>query len=114
MIARLVLLAFSLGACGSAQRGAPDDRPFKPSTDAERLGQRVFMRECNSCHPGGGTGVGPAINDKPLPAAMIKLQVRSGLGAMPAFSEEKIPDAELDALATYLVALRRHGGEDDD
>jgi mono/diheme cytochrome c family protein len=67
------------------------------------------MAHCQPCHPGGEAGLGPAINDKPLPGFLIRLQVRSGVGAMPAFSAEEISVDELAALTAYLKALRRHG-----
>jgi mono/diheme cytochrome c family protein len=73
--------------------------------DAQQLaGQRVFMRECNGCHPQGDGGLGPALNNKPVPAAAIKLQVRKGMGAMPAFTEADISAEELDALVAFMSA----------
>ena len=47
-----------------------------------------------------------AINNKPLPAALIKFQVRHGLGA-PAYKADHIDQRELDLIAAYLIALRR-------
>lgn len=73
------------------------------------IGERVYMAKCQQCHPGGEGGLGPAINNKPLPGWFIKFQVRSGLGAMPAFSSAEIPGPELDAMVDYLKTLRRHG-----
>lgn len=78
------------------------------SADVTR-GQRVFMENCHQCHPGGEGGLGPAINNKPLPGFMIKLQVRAGVGAMPAFSADAIAPDELDTLIAYLRALRAFG-----
>lgn len=66
------------------------------------------MKHCSQCHPGGEAGVGPAINDKPLPGFLIRFQVRQGLGAMPAFSIERITDDQLTDVITYLQALRGH------
>jgi mono/diheme cytochrome c family protein len=77
------------------------------SPKAER-GEKIFMRNCYQCHPGGEAGLAPAINNKPLPGSMTKAQVRLGVGAMPCFSRQEIPDAELDDLVAYLKALRRH------
>jgi mono/diheme cytochrome c family protein len=71
------------------------------------MGERVFMAQCQQCHPGGAAGLGPAINNKPLPAFLIRYQVRRGLGAMPEFDEAVISDADLDALVAYLQELRR-------
>jgi hypothetical protein len=36
-------------------------------------------------------GVGPALISKPVPGLLMKLQVRLGMGAMPAFSTADIP-----------------------
>jgi mono/diheme cytochrome c family protein len=64
------------------------------------------MRACYQCHPGGMAGLGPAINDKPLPGWLIKTQVRQGLGAMPSFDESELSDADLEALVEYISALK--------
>jgi mono/diheme cytochrome c family protein len=93
-------------ACGSARRSAALGAPPVPATAEILRGQRVFMRACHACHPGGETGLGPSLNDKPLPGFMIALQVRRGLGAMPAFSREELPDDELAALVEYMRARR--------
>lgn len=98
------LLAF--GCAANARRGEPSYRPMAIDTPQLKQGQRVFMNKCQSCHPGGEGGMGFALNNKPLPAGLIKLQVRKGLGAMPSFGPEQISDEELDALAAYVVALR--------
>jgi mono/diheme cytochrome c family protein len=66
------------------------------------------MRHCDQCHPRGEAGLAPAINNKPLPAFLMKLQVRQGLGAMPSFSKDDIRDAELENIVAYLQALRHH------
>jgi mono/diheme cytochrome c family protein len=108
---RLLLVASLAVAagCGSPRRSEPLVGPLVVAGDAAR-GERVFMAECHSCHPGGEGGTGPSLNDKPAPAFLIRFQVRRGLGAMPAFPREKIDDGALDDLVAYVVALRRHGG----
>lgn len=104
----VLLLASPLfAACAPAQRGEPFTPRVRPASAEAEAGERVFMRMCNECHPGGAAGLAPALNNKPLPAWMIRWQVRHGLGAMPAFGPEVIPDDELDALVTYLIELRR-------
>lgn len=103
---RTVLVAAAvcaaLAACGTARRVAePDLR------DPVLLAGHVsFMRNCHQCHPRGEAGLGPALNNKPLPAFLIRTQTRAGLGSMPAYPPEVLPDAELDAIAAYLVHLR--------
>lgn len=103
-------IGVALLACGCAanvRRGEPSTRPLALDTPQLKMGQRIFMNKCQPCHPGGEGGVGLALNNKPLPAGLIKFQVRHGLGAMPAFGPEIISDEELDALAAYVVALRQ-------
>jgi mono/diheme cytochrome c family protein len=108
-IAALALVV-AIGCGGSARRGEPIAGPLVLTSEAARRGERVFMEHCHSCHPGGEGGVGPALNNKPAPRFLIGLQVRQGLGAMPAFPPDRIDDRALDDLVDYVVALRRHGG----
>jgi mono/diheme cytochrome c family protein len=92
-------------ACSSPASEPLTGRPAL-AAEAER-GERLFMRHCHACHPGGEAGLAPGIADKPLPRALMRLQVRAGVGAMPAFSEEELPAGDLDALLDYVAALRR-------
>src|SRR5205814_920910 len=92
--------------CGEARRSEPIVGSKPPTGPIVSSGQVAFMHFCNQCHPGGAAGLGPSINNKPLPPAMIKMQVRHGLGVMPAFSEQQIPDDQLDAIVAYLKWLR--------
>ena len=99
--------ALTIVACGTPRRDAPFTGPQLPPNEQIQLGARVFASSCNGCHPGGADGIGPAMNNKPLPTWLMRFQVRHGLGAMPAFGPDDIDDAQLDALLTYLVWLRR-------
>lgn len=101
-----LLSSVLFAACGTARRGAPLQAPFAPAAEEEARGEGLYMRFCNGCHPGGEGGLG--LNNKPLPQWAIRFQVRRGLGAMPAFSDEVIPADDLDALVAYMKALRRH------
>lgn len=92
--------------CGSARRGEPIAGALASLSTEERAGREVFMQACYQCHPGGMAGLGPAINDKPLPGWLIKTQVRQGLGAMPSFDESELSETDLDALVAYLAALK--------
>lgn len=107
MAALLVLLV--LAACGPAWRGEPFGAPVRLASAEAEAGQLVFVRHCHECHPGGAAGLGPALNDKPLPGFLIRYQVRHGLGAMPEFDEKWISDEELDQLVAYIMELRRAG-----
>jgi mono/diheme cytochrome c family protein len=105
----LVLLScapFLLAGCGLVRRDVTTSEAVAIERELVEQGKKVFMTYCHQCHPGGEAGVGPGLNNKPLPRFLIKLQVRQGFGAMPAFSEETIDDFKLEALITYLFRLR--------
>ena len=93
--------------CGSKRRDVPYTEPLNLSDPQVAQGQRVFAVHCHQCHPGGAAGLGPALNNKPLPEDLIKTQVRKSLfGSMPSFPQQRISDEELDALVRYVKALR--------
>jgi mono/diheme cytochrome c family protein len=96
--------ALLLTAC-AARRGAPFEPPLELN-EQQRRGQIVFMQHCNKCHPQGEGGLGPALNNKPLPGPAIRVQVRRGVGAMPKFSEAQIDDEDLSALSAYLLEVQ--------
>ena len=98
-----------LASCGSARRGEPIAGRFSISSPEMRQGQKVFMKYCDQCHPGGEAGLAPAINNKPLPTFLMRFQVRHGVGAMPAFNQQDISEEDLDHLLTYLKELKSHG-----
>jgi mono/diheme cytochrome c family protein len=102
------LLALLLAGCSTARRGEPIEGPLPITSEKVARGQKVFMTHCHKCHPGGEAGLGFALNNKPLPGPMIKMQVRAGVGAMPSFSKELLPDDQLDDLIAYLETLRKH------
>lgn len=108
----VTLIAALVGAGGAVACAGWRIDPLRASavdgdTAQERRGQQLFAVHCHQCHPWGTAGLGPALNNKPLPGIAIAAQVRRGLGEMPAFSEAELSDAELDALVAYVEALRR-------
>lgn len=105
--APLVCVAVLLMSCGSARRSEPIKGAARIANPQTAHGRLVFMNSCNRCHPGGEAGLGPAINDKPLPEFLMKTQIRAGLGAMPAFPKSELSDADVDAVIAYLKAIRR-------
>jgi mono/diheme cytochrome c family protein len=104
----LGLIAFLTG-CGSSKRGEPAAGPLDLASAQLIEGRKAFHHHCHECHPGGEAGLGPALNNKPLPGFLIRLQVRKGFGAMPGFSREHLSDRELDDLIAFLKKLRRSG-----
>jgi len=112
LLAGIAAAAMTIAAgCGSARKGDLSEQRFKEDPQLA-TGRISFMHNCNQCHVQGGPGLGPGIIDKPLPAAAMKLQVRTsvvGAGTMPKFGPEKIPDQELDAIIKYIQVLRSEG-----
>jgi mono/diheme cytochrome c family protein len=103
----LIAAAVALvAACGPQRRGALVGRPVVPDTAAERRGERLFFRHCSRCHPGGEAGLGPALNDKPLPEGAVETQIRAGVGSMPAFPDRVLDDEQVSAIADYVTELR--------
>jgi mono/diheme cytochrome c family protein len=105
-LAGALSLVVGLSACGPKHRGEPQGPRVKPDTVAEARGEWLFSRYCYKCHPGGGAGLGPSLNDKPLPELAIRTQIRKGVGAMPAFGANELRDVDVDALAKYVQELR--------
>lgn len=103
----LALSFAGVGACAGARRSEPFAPELQLSTAEEVRGEIVFAQQCAQCHPNGEAGLGPAINDRPVPRALIATQIRLGVGAMPAFDEDTLSDDDVDAVTAYLVALRR-------
>jgi mono/diheme cytochrome c family protein len=96
-----------VAGCGAARRSEALRGPLVLEGPIAQQGEQLFMRECDYCHPLGDQGLGPALSNKPLPGPAIKLQVRKGVGAMPSFSEQELSNADVDAIAEYVVALRK-------
>ena len=106
-----LITLFCIVSCGTARRGEPIGDPLQLNEQQLR-GQKVFMTYCNKCHPGGEAGLGPALSNKPVPGFTIRLQIRKGFGAMPAFKENVISDEQLDDLMAYINTLRKQDPED--
>jgi mono/diheme cytochrome c family protein len=69
-------------------------------------GEQIFIRNCNTCHPGGRAGMGPSLENfaKDYPTDdKLKAFLRKGKGMMP--SQERLSEQEMDNLVTYLHAL---------
>lgn len=102
----LVVLAL-VGLCACDQRRSDPFVGPVELNEQQLRGEWFFFRNCNECHPQGESGLGPSMNDKPLPDALIKVQVRTPVGIMPPFSDAVLPDDQLEDLVEYLKAIRR-------
>lgn len=104
--AELVIVIATLIGCGARQRGEPEGPPIASATAGEDHGRRLFQKLCYKCHPNGAAGLGPALNNKPLPEVAVRTQIRKGVGAMPAFGDRQLGDRDVEAIARFVHALR--------
>lgn len=106
MMMIILFILYILGTSCSIRRSLPIEGPLALN-DSEKAGEKVFMKNCQYCHPQGEAGLGPAIHWAPSFAK--RFQIRHGAGAMPAFTEEHISDGELNKLIDYLKAVKKNG-----
>ena len=102
----IILFGARISSCSAPEKtlyAAPKELPTKELQD----GRKLFNEYCASCHPGGMSGVGFAIINKPLPEFLIEFQIRNGVGVMPAFDKKMLNDNQVEQIAEYLVYLRK-------
>ncbi|HEX8331264.1 MAG TPA: cytochrome c [Segetibacter sp.] len=90
----------------SSRISEPLEGRFIPKNNMIARGQSLYNIHCQKCHPGGESGLGPAINWNPAPSFIKKFQVRHGLGVMPAFKADEISKEDLDAIGKYMKAFK--------
>jgi mono/diheme cytochrome c family protein len=105
-LATLTTLAVS---CGPSRRTGVFGESLR-LTERQQRGQSLYMLNCNGCHPGGAGGLGPGLANKPLPGFAMRTQIRAGVGAMPAFTEQMLSDEEVNAIVDYVNALQETPG----
>jgi mono/diheme cytochrome c family protein len=112
----LGLLAVASLICGCAmseemkriQERKDEERIRNASLSPDLTGEQLFIRSCNTCHPGGKKGLGPTLEnlpDKYPDDAKLKLLIRKGKGVMPGQPKQTMNDHELDNLVEYLRKL---------
>lgn len=70
-------------------------------------GMKLFMRNCNVCHPAAEKGKGPSLVDMNyLPDWLIHFQVRTGRGEMPRFTKEQISNEQVKHIVLFIRSLR--------
>lgn len=77
-------------------------------------GQAVYAQLCDACHPGGGSGLGPALFGQEFQARYGDDEslgdiIRVGLDGMPGFPEARIPETELAELITFIRQIAGRG-----
>ena len=92
-----------------SRRSEPIKRAtFTPANESIANGERVYMANCQKCHPAGEGGLGPSLNANPAPQFIKRFQMRHGLGVMPAFSTAEISRSDLHDISGYLRAWKHY------
>lgn len=85
------------------------------SRSTNLTGEQIFIRSCNTCHPGGRKGpIGPGLEklgEHFQSDRALKAYLRSGKGIMPSQPTDVISDKEMDSLIDYLRALSHDLGQ---
>jgi mono/diheme cytochrome c family protein len=108
-------IVFAFGCGGSAEEpsaagtsaGAEATQYEGPisSTDVEG-GKQLFATNCDDCHPGGESDVGPSLIAEPHTPARIRQQIREGSGKMHPFSAQRVSDANVESILAYLASIK--------
>lgn len=69
-----------------------------------RSGEDLYNNVCGYCHKP-EVGVGTVLQGRELPVEYLKVMVRNGFNAMPAFPDSFVDDASLAMLSKYLATL---------
>lgn len=114
LLVPVIFSIFSLSACSMGE----EMRRIEESKHANELraasmstnltGEQIFVRSCNTCHPGGKEGMGPNLiaMETDFPSDdKLKAFIRKGKGMMPSQPVEDINDTEIENLITYLRRL---------
>lgn len=110
----LVLSAcLALAACGggAATPADPTDVAAQyqgpiQSSDVEQ-GQVLYQSVCMSCHGGGA----PALEGIGWEPGAMRQTIREGRGRMPAISESRLSDPDLEAILAYMTTTGGVNGE---
>ena len=95
--------------------GSLGDGPPLPMVDPEGAdlaeGGALFRANCQACHSAAGVGGALSYGEaapslQPSNPTQIGAAVRAGPGQMPAFGNDVLSDAELDAVAAYVLYLQ--------
>jgi mono/diheme cytochrome c family protein len=93
LVSGLIVMTSLTGAMGAGQKDVLQ------AGFAWEDGAEVYTKICALCHD---TSVGPTILGRSLDPLYIKLIVRNGSRAMPAFRASEIDEQSLEELAEYV------------
>ncbi|HEY9363138.1 MAG TPA: cytochrome c [Chitinophagaceae bacterium] len=104
----MILFSFTLASCSVRRTQPITQQEFVPANNRILNGQKVFMANCNKCHPGGEGGLGPSVNGNIAPQFVKRFQMRHGLGVMPSFKKDEISKSDLRDISKFLHAWKSY------
>jgi mono/diheme cytochrome c family protein len=113
LVACFLMMILSGCAMSEEMRRIHETQQAEQQKEAGRstnlTGEQLFIRSCNTCHPGGKAGpMGPSLEKmaEHFPADdKLKAFIRKGKGNMPAQPKDTINEKEMDDLIVYLRNL---------
>lgn len=93
LVSALIVTASHTGAMGA------DQKEVAQAGFAWKDGAEVYTKICALCHE---TTIGPVLRGRDLDPLYIRLMVRNGSRAMPAFRASEIDDQSLEKLSEYV------------
>ena len=103
-----VIICISVYSCVSRKSVPITGQEFVPRNERIVNGEKVFMANCQKCHPGGEGGLAPAINSNPAPQFIKRFQMRHGLCVMSSFKKVEISKKDLRDISKYLTAWKHY------
>src|SRR4051812_8623568 len=90
IIATILIVCLLNSSCSVRRSEALTKRDFVPKNQRIANGEKLFMANCDKCHPAGESGLGPTLVGNPAPQLIFRFQMRHGLGVMPSFKKNEI------------------------
>jgi len=103
-----IVNACLISACVVRKAEPLEQKTFIPKNEQIANGERVFMANCQKCHPAGEGGLGPSVNANPAPQFVKRFQMRHGLGVMPSFKKSEISKSDLHDVSKFLHAWKTY------
>ncbi|MBI2847760.1 MAG: c-type cytochrome [Chloroflexi bacterium] len=112
LIPIIVASALVIAACAPSEESQPapgTTSPATPQATPVAEGKAVYSANCAACHGTEAQGTTIAVSLPGHSADIIRRQVRTPMGTMPAFSESQLSEAQLDAVVAYIESLPAMG-----
>jgi mono/diheme cytochrome c family protein len=103
-----VIFIVLISACVARKSEPVKQKTFATSNESIARGEKMYMINCQKCHPAGEGGLGPSLNANIAPGFIKRFQVRHGLGVMPSFKQDEITRADLRDITKYIHSWKSY------